>query len=281
MTIDARCRPPFKGFLQQFANPAGTKAFTAKFSMAAPESVMQSSEALMLQEMDAAGIDYAIATGRKGHFRYSIDNDDIVDLVDHYEGRFFGAMGVDCANVSEALKEIDKYVVNGKLIAVSMEPGACPVPIYGNDRRLYPIYELCQAHNIPVIIMLGGRAGPTLSFSNPEIISTIANDFPKANFLVSHGGWPWVQPVLGAAFWQENIWLCPDMYLMNNSGAADYVIAANTWLQDRFLFGSAYPLMPIVESVNKFKSLFDPAVLPKLLWQNAARLFNLNLPEKT
>lgn len=158
MTIDVRCRPPFKVFLQQFANPAGTKAFTAKFSMAATESVMQSSEALMLQEMDEAGIDYAIATGRKGHFRYSIDNDDIVDLVDHYEGRFFGAMGVDCADVPDALKEIDKYVVNGKLIAISMEPGACPVPIYGNDRRLYPIYEMCQAHNIPVIIMLGGRA---------------------------------------------------------------------------------------------------------------------------
>lgn len=278
MTIDVRCRPPFKGFLQQFGNPEGTKAFTAKFKMTAPPSVMQVSEELMLREMDEAGIDYAIATGRNGHFRYSIHNDDIVELVDHYKGRFYGAMGVDCANVPDALKDIDKYVVNGKLIAISMEPGACPVPMYGNDRRLYPIYELCQAHSIPVIIMLGGRAGPTLSFSNPEIISMVANDFPKADFLVSHGGWPWVQPILGAAFWQENIWLCPDMYLMNNTGVADFVAAGNSWLQDRLLFGSAYPLMPIVESVNNFKALFDPAVLPKLLTQNAARLFNL--PEK-
>ena len=51
---------------------------------------------------------------------------------------------------------------------------------------------------------------------------------------------------------------------------ADYIAAANTWLQDRFLFGSAYPLMPIVESLAIFKTLFKEEVLPKLLYKNAA-----------
>ena len=37
------------------------------------------------------------------------------------------------------------------------------------------------------------------------------------------------------------------MYLFNCSGAADYIMTANNFMQDRFLYGSAYPLMPIVD----------------------------------
>ena len=279
MVIDVRLRPPFKSFKQQYS-PAANKAFSAKFGLTSPESVQQISEELMLKEMDEAGITYALATGRNGHFRYNVSNDDVVEMTEHFGGRIMGAAGLDCSNVPSAMADIEKHVINGPLKAVSMEPGACAVPLYANDRRLYPIYEMCQAHKIPVILMLGGRAGPDVSYSTPEIISRIAADFPKGKFMVSHGGWPWVQAVIGACFWQDNIWLCPDMYLMNNSGAQDYIAAANTWLQDRFLFGSAYPLMPIVESLAIFKTLFKEEVLPKLLYKNAADLFNIQLPQE-
>lgn len=191
-----------------------------------------------------------------------------------------GLAGINCADTPGALADIEKYVINGPLKGISMEPGAMTTPYYGNDRRLYPIYELCAAHRIPVVIMLGGRAGPDVSYSNPAIINQIAADFPQNNFLVSHGGWPWVQAILGACFWQPNIYLCPDLYLMNSPGVTDYVAAANSFMQDTFLFGSAYPLMPIGDSLNKFKALFDPAVLPKLLYQNAARFFNIELPRE-
>ena len=280
MVIDVRLRPPFKSFKQQFASPAANKAFSARFGLTSPESVQQVSEELMLKEMDEAGITLALATGRNGHFRYNVSNDDVVEMTAHFGGRIMGAAGLDCSNVSAAMADIEKHVINGPLKAVSMEPGACAVPLYANDRRLYPIYEMCQAHKIPVILMLGGRAGPDVSYSNPAIISSIAADFPNGKFMVSHGGWPWVQAVIGACFWQNNIWLCPDMYLMNNSGVQDYVAAANTWLQDRFLFGSAYPLMPIGESLTIFKSLFKEEVLPKLLYKNAAELFNIQLPKE-
>ncbi len=55
------------------------------------------------------------------------------------------------------------------------------------------------------------------------------------------------------------------MYLFNCSGAADYIMTANNFMQDRFLYGSAYPLMPIVDCVEHFKELFKPEVLPKLM----------------
>lgn len=122
--------------------------------------------------------------------------------------------------------------------------------------------------------------GPDITYSDPKIINRIAADFPKTNFIISHGGWPWVQQILGVCFFQKNIYLCPDMYLFNCSGAADYIMAANNFMQDRFLFGTAYPLMPIVDCVSHFKGLFKPEVLPKLLYKNAAKLLNIELPEE-
>ena len=212
-------------------------------------------------------------------------------LVCHEDTHILIDAGVSCRRITQSLAALDLTLEDIAAILITHEhvdhvralgtlQKKCAVPLYANDRRLYPVYEMCQAHGVPVILMLGGRAGPDVSYSNPEIISRIAADFPRGRFMASHGGWPWVQAVIGACFWQENIWLCPDMYLMNNSGAQDYVAAANTWLRDRFLFGSAYPLMPIGESLAIFKSLFREDVLPRLLWKNASELFNIQLPQE-
>ena len=53
-----------------------------------------------------------------------------------------------------------------------------------------------------------------------------------------------------------------------------YVDAANGYLQDRFLFGTAYPALPLKATVDRFLALpFQDAVRPKLLHENAQRLF--------
>ena len=86
--------------------------------------------------------------------------------------------------------------------------------------------------------------------------------------------------MLHVAFRRTHIYISPDMYLFNCSGCMDYIMAANNFMQDRFLYGSAYPLMPIVDCVKHFKGLFKPEVLPKLRWKNAAKVLKLNLPEE-
>ena len=120
MVIDVRLRPPFKSFRQQYS-PAANKAFSAKFGLASPPSVQQISEELMLREMDEAGITFGLATGRNGHFRYNVSNEDVVEMTAHYGGRILGAAGLDCSNVSRAMADIEQHVINGPLKAVSME----------------------------------------------------------------------------------------------------------------------------------------------------------------
>ena len=56
-------------------------------------------------------------------------------------------------------------------------------------------------------------------------------------------------------------------------GGQLYVEAANGYLQDRFLFGTAYPALPFQGTVERVCGLsFSDEVLDKVLFGNAARL---------
>lgn len=114
--------------------------------------------------------------------------------------------------------------------------------MYCDDRRIYPVYEYCERHGIPVLLMGGGGNGPDLSHSNPEHIDRVCGEFPNMTVINTHGGYPWVQQICFTAFKRPNLYLCPDMYMYNIPGVSDYVMAANTFLQDRFVFGHGLPL---------------------------------------
>ena len=190
-----------------------------------------------------------------------------------------GVAGIDPSDKSQAIDEIDRFVVNGPLRGVGMEPGLLPVPMYPNDRRIYPIYEKCEAEGIPLLLMAGGGNGPDASYSHPMVIDQIAADFPNLTIINTHGGYPWVTEILFVAYRRPNLYICPDMYLFNQPGWQDYVTAANFALQDRFLFGTAYPFIPLEAGVEHFKKLpFKPEVLPKVLYQNAVRALKLDIP---
>ena len=78
---------------------------------------------------------------------------------------------------------------------------------------------------------------------------------------------------------RPNLYLCPDMYMYNMPGVSDYVMAANTFLSERFLFGTAYPFIGFREGVEQFKALpFKPEVLPNLLYRNAIKALKLDIP---
>ena len=94
--------------------------------------------------------------------------------------------------------------------------------------------------------------------------------------MLSHGGWPWVPQILCTVLWQpENIYLCPDLYLHAAGGKA--FAEAVRMIPERIIYGSAYPLMPIEESLQKFRELVEPQYLENVLYKNAAGFLGLDL----
>ena len=141
-----------------------------------------------------------------------------------------------------------------------------------DDPEFAALFGACEDAGLPVLLMAGGNAGPDLSYSNPVQLDRLAARHPKLEIIAAHGSWPWVNEVLGVAYRRKNVWLSPDMYIFLPGGHM-YVEAANSYLQDRFLFGTAYPALPFGPSVERFLKLpFQETVLPKLLHENAQRL---------
>ena len=277
MIIDFRLRPPVGGFLDTLMYSAGARrdGFTRTVGFEPSPAAQQQSMELLLREMDTAGVDRGVVVGRLAGVLGSVSNEDVRGIVADHPVRFIGAASIDPTDRRQACRTIDQAVEDGfKLI--NIEPGSYPVPMHADDRRLYPIYGHCEDIGVPVIMMVGGTAGPDLSYSDPIRTDRVLTDFPKLDVVVAHGGWPWVNEILHLGFRRQNLWLSPDMYFSRMPGWEEYVKAADGFLSDRMLYASSFPFCPVQGYKEWFEKLpIKEENLKKVMGGNAQRLLGL------
>jgi hypothetical protein len=276
--FDFRLRPPLAGFLgtRIWSAPDNRDRYTASLGFEPAPSAVRQSMPLLLEEMRAAGIAQALVVPRATDKLGSVPNADVARIVADHPGLFVGAGAANPADRRRAIAEIEEARRLGLRI-VNIEPGALHPAMHVDDRMLYPIYAFCEDEKIPLIVMGGGAAGPTIDYTAPERMDRVLADFPGLQIVASHGGWPWVQEILHVAFRRPNLWLSPDMYLHKLPGMADYLLAADGFLAERFLFGTAYPFCPLEPYVRWFTGLpIRPAAMENILWRNARRLLALD-----
>jgi len=277
--IDFRVRPPYKTIKESylFDNDNYAQTFGGHWQQSAAQKSME----LLIQEMDQWNVTKGIAPTRK---LYNNDNHDLIDLLAEYPDRFIGVPNIDPLDGQAALDEIDELVVNGPCSAIILESGIAGMGIGAatgaecltdHDKRIYPIYEKCQAENIPILFTCSCLAYPACDVNIPNHIDQVAADFPNLKMVISHGGWPWAQATCGIAVKRPNVWLSPDIYMINAPGFRDYFDAANYMLQDRFLFGSAYPGMSMKICIDFCMERIRSEVQDRFFYQNAAKLFGI------
>jgi hypothetical protein len=275
--IDFRLRPPLHGFLNTLMYSAGERrdGFTRTVGFAPSAAAQQQSMPLLLAEMDAAGVDCGVVVGRLAGTLGSVSNDDVAAIVAQHAPRFIGAASIDPTSRQSAFETITRAKATG-FRAINIEPGSYPLPMHADDRRLYSIYGLCEDLCMPVILMVGGTAGPDLSYSDPIRTDRVLADFPKLDVVVAHGGWPWVNEILHVAFRRPNLWLSPDMYFSRMPGWEEYVKAADGFLAERMLYASSFPFCPVKDYKAWFESLpIRPDRLEWVMGGNARRLLRL------
>jgi predicted TIM-barrel fold metal-dependent hydrolase len=276
--IDFRVRPPLKAFLQtvMYTNGPRRDRFTRQLGLEPAPSAVQHSMPLLLAEMAAANVVHGVVMARNSEFFGSSPNEDVAAIVREYPRLFTAVAAIDPTERKRAIRQIDESIASG-FRGVTIEPGAYPIPLYADDRKLYPIYAHLEDRDIPTVIMTGGNAGPDLSYSNPIQLDRVAADFPKLRIVVSHGNWPWVAEIIHVAFRRANVYVSPDMYLYNMPGMDDYLRAANGFLADRFVFATAYPLVPLKEYAEWFVKLpLKPESMQKCVYGNAAALLGIS-----
>lgn len=275
--IDFRLRPPAMGFLNAriYARPDIRNRFTRQLGFEPPPSAEQKSIDLLFKEMDEAGITQGVIVGRNTTMLGAVPNADVAEVARKYPDRFIPAAAIDAVNRRDAMRQLDEALELG-IRLINVEPGALSPPMHVDDGRMYPLYAFCEDNKIPIIIMSGGSPGPDISYTEPHHLDIVLNHFPDLVVIASHGNWPWVQEIIHVAFRRPNLYLSPDMYLYNLPGMDEYIQAANGFMRDRFLFGTAYPLCPLVEYTKWFLDLpIKPEIMESILYRNAARILNM------
>jgi predicted TIM-barrel fold metal-dependent hydrolase len=225
--------------------------------------------------LDAQGVDVAVAipSGRDAVQEYTLDeavgNDRILPFVQY-----------DPRSAPDATRRFDAAIDAG---ARGLKVHPCSHQLPANDRSLYPLYALAEQRRIPVMVHVGSSvfAGAKMRYCDPLLVDEVAVDFPDLQVLCAHSGRGfWTQQVFELTRMRPNVW-------MELSGLpARRIVSLFPELErvrDRVLFGSDWPSSPAISRLaEQFREMpFSAELIENALWRNAARLFDLKLPNRT
>jgi predicted TIM-barrel fold metal-dependent hydrolase len=279
--IDFRIRPPYESFVPNFF----TFGYPLDESLELPAIVKlcfqtpvpsrdQKSFDLFLEEMDEAGVVFAVVTGRAG-----VENKHVAELVADHPSRFGGFGGVDTSDLEAALREIASFRALG-FVGVALDNGMAKPPIHNDDSRLDPIYELCREEGLLVSLNGSFLLSPDLSYIDPIRIQRVALKYPDLRIIVAHGAWPWVTQICAVALMCPNVYVMPDLYphMPEQDG---FFAAVRAGLDGQLLYGSSYPAMSLPASAKVIRSVdFSPALnAPRRMFESAAALLGLDSQE--
>ena len=170
-----------------------------------------------------------------------------------------------------------RYLEEGPVYGLKLYPSY--QYFYPNERRVYPLYELCAEYGIPVLLHVGTSVlpGTRLKYCDPIHLDDVAVDFPEVPIVMAHGGrgW-WYDACATLAVRHRNVYidvtgLVPSKLLEHFPGLER--------LADKVVFGSDWPAMPRSpgENAAAIERLgLSEAALEKILFRNAARLLRLD-----
>jgi predicted TIM-barrel fold metal-dependent hydrolase len=153
-----------------------------------------------------------------------------------------------------------------------------------NDQAFYPLWAEIESLGVPALFHTGqtgigaglpGGRGMKLRLSDPMLVDDVAADFPGLTVILAHPSVPWASSSISIATHKSNVYIdlsgwSPKYF------PADLVRAANSYLQDKVLFGTDYPLLTPDRWLRDFDALdFKPDAKSKILRSNAVKVLGL------
>lgn len=286
MIIDFCVIPPLPDTIEGFANPSGPFAKYNEMYSTGEEAVkiLKSDPfGILIHLMDEAGVDVAVMPAEDAETTMGMitPNKKVAEFVEKAPDRFIGMAGIDPHKGMKALQELEYAVKDLGMKALCLEPWLHK--IHSNDKLYYPIYAKCVELDIPVWIHTSLNFVPQLKmdFGRPVYMDEVAGHFPELKIIAGHGGWPWVNELMAVLWRHDNV--STDISAINpaymtkpGSGWEPLLCYGNSLLQDRILFGTAWPACQFQDSVDGIMGLpLKEEVKKKWLGQNAKKLLNL------
>lgn len=229
----------------------------------------------VIAEMDLYGIDTLLLSAWSRPGRWVISNDEVAEIVAQHPDRFVGIAAVDLDRPISALDELDRAVTELGFKGLRVVPWLWDRP---PDHRLYyPLYAKCIELDVPFCTQVGhtGPAMPSEPGRPVPYLDRVALDFPELRIVGGHTGHPWTEEMIGMAWKHDNVYIDTSAYAPRYYPPA-LMHFASTYGQEKVLFGSNFPQLPLRRCADEARTLDLPeAAHAKFLAGNARRVFNL------
>jgi len=247
----------------------------------------------LVGEMDSAGIHQAVLL--LPDFTFVMKSElTIAEMWERHHaiqsrhaGRFFVFGGVDPRWGADGVALFEKGVRDYGFRGLKLYP---PCGYSPSDRSLYPYYEICRQHRLPVLMHVGPTS-PALDFSfgHPGLVEAAARDFPEVDFILAHGAVNHVDACTSLCAYRPNVYLDISAFLGSTHPGGWQAALAELFrmnLNHKILFGTDWPVFRYSGGHRKVMDEFMGASGPlagvskmQRLWlmsRNAARLLNLD-----
>jgi len=156
---------------------------------------------------------------------------------------------------------------------------------YGNDRRVWPIYEMAQSFQLPILTQTGDDGplppGGRGHWGRPRYFGDVAVSFPKLRLILGHLGKGYESEIAVLTRRYPNVYTETSMRLNGLNEAGKWTSAeAVTWFRligiDRILLGTKWPLFDSQQDIDTVRKLpLTPEEKRKILGENAKRALQL------
>jgi predicted TIM-barrel fold metal-dependent hydrolase len=186
---------------------------------------------------------------------------------------------MDAVTIRQKVREA---VVNGAR-GIVLLPGLHG--FYGNDRRVWPIYEMAQSFQLPILTQTGDAGslppGGRGHWGRPRYFGDVAVSFPKLRLILGHLGKGYESEIAVLTRRYPNVYTETSMRLSGLDEAGKWTPAeAVTWFRligiDRILLGTKWPLFDSQQDIGTVHKLpLTPEEKRKILGENAKRVLQL------
>lgn len=199
----------------------------------------------LIDEMDEAGIAEAVLLLPDFTYALRDSTHSIEELIAHHRtvrdrhaGRFRVLVGVDPRWGSDGLALFERAIVDDGFDGMKLYP---PCGYRLSDEALYPFYEICAEHALPVLTHVGATS-PALEAepAQPIFVDRAAKDFPGVDFVLAHGSVHYPEECAMLCTNRPNIYLDVSGYERESMAGMQRLFTRG--IGHKVLFGTDWPI---------------------------------------
>lgn len=241
---------------------ADLRVVGALFGGSGPESWVTHTVGDALEAMDKTGTERALLTVRG--LSAGEGTGGAANLLDVEGGSTACRMGEErfrlvlhlqeVASPRAAARLVREHAALDEVVAVGVFPAYLRVDLH--DRRLYPVYEACIEHGLPIRLNLG-VAGPMVPsrHQHPELLEDLLIDFPELTVIGCHMGHPYEALLVRLMIKFPRLFLMTSGYLPKYLDPVVVQFMGSSRGIGRVMFGSDHPGIPLSRALDEARKL--------------------------